>query len=74
MLSARLSRDIGLPLATFGRLLSLPQGEEAVRQIVVPIEHVGRVIGKSGSTIRLLQETTGARVVLPRVCWGGGRA
>lgn len=32
----------------------------------IPAEHVGRVIGKSGQTIRQIQELSGAQIDLPR--------
>lgn len=37
----------------------------------VPDEHVGRVIGKSGAHIREIQQTSGARVFLPKDCLPG---
>eukprot|EP00051_Salpingoeca_urceolata_P026789 m.478705 g.478705 ORF g.478705 m.478705 type:complete len:743 (+) comp21204_c0_seq1:177-2405(+) len=39
--------------------------------VPVPMEHVGRVIGKSGQTIRQLHEWTGANIDLPKECVQG---
>lgn len=38
-----------------------------IENIEVPMQHVGRIIGKGGVYIRLIQELTGATVTLPRV-------
>lgn len=40
--------------------------EEAVALLNVPLEHIGRIIGRQGQTIKQLQEITGARMELPR--------
>ena len=38
-----------------------------IENVEVPMQHVGRVIGKGGEYIRLIQRCTGATVTLPRV-------
>mmetsp|Transcript_16575 Transcript_16575/g.43016 ORF Transcript_16575/g.43016 Transcript_16575/m.43016 type:complete len:675 (-) Transcript_16575:99-2123(-) len=38
----------------------------ALRVIEVPMDHVGRIIGRHGQYLRQLKETTGATVTLPR--------
>jgi predicted RNA-binding protein YlqC (UPF0109 family) len=43
----------------------------ALRVVEVPMEHVGRIIGRHGQYLRQLKETTGATVTLPRFSMNG---
>lgn len=43
----------------------------ALRVVEVPMEHVGRIIGRHGQYLRQLKETTGATVTLPRFSMHG---
>lgn len=46
--------------------ISLPSQAVTTRTMKIPAQHVGRVIGKNGQTIRHIQELSGAQIDLPK--------
>eukprot|EP00038_Savillea_parva_P019324 m.27197 g.27197 ORF g.27197 m.27197 type:complete len:529 (+) comp4383_c0_seq1:283-1869(+) len=56
----------GPPSAASNNNAPIPQAGEVQVVIQCPNENVGMIIGRSGATFRMLQETTGAKVKIPK--------
>ena len=57
--------DSGAPVA------AAAPSDEVTEHVDVPDEHVGRVIGKSGASIRVMQNLSGAHIDVPQQCEEG---